>query len=109
MRSNDIVFQKLSQNACRRAESGISINELMYGLRTHAIPMAEYVMRNSICFKESLKEIDKLIGKIIRDKIGGMALPSEIFYLDIKKGGFGLMNLFDRYESCKNRQHHSHF
>jgi hypothetical protein len=63
--------------------------------------MAEYVLRNSICYKSSLSEIDDLIRAIIHDKIGGMHIPVELHYLNTGKGGFGLMRLTDRYAICK--------
>jgi hypothetical protein len=50
MKSNEKVFQKMAGGAERLASSGIKINQLLYCLRTHILPMAEYILRNSICY-----------------------------------------------------------
>jgi hypothetical protein len=101
MKSNEKVFQKMARGAERLASSGIKINQLLYSLRTHILPMAEYILRNSICYKSSLTEMDQLIRAILHDKIGGMHIPIDLHYLNTGKGGFGLMNLTDRYKICK--------
>jgi hypothetical protein len=76
-----------------------SINSYIF--RTHILPMAEYILKNSIFYKSSLTEMDQLIRAILHDKIGGMHIPIDLHYLNTGKGGFGLMNLMDRYKICK--------
>jgi hypothetical protein len=77
MRANDNVFSKITKGSRRLADSGLKLNQLIYALRTHIIPIAEYTLRNSICFQKSLNEVDQFSRNIIQDKIGGICIPKK--------------------------------
>jgi hypothetical protein len=101
MKFADGVLTKMHDLIDRIGNSGLKISQIINAIRMYIIPKAEYLMRNSVVARTRLRNLDNFIRSVINKRIGGPALPKELFCTSWKNGGLSITNLEERYNVCK--------
>jgi hypothetical protein len=70
-------------------------------IETFVLPMAEFLLKHSNVSLTKLNSLDNYLRKLINNKIGGLKVTKDTFYLRARDGGFGFLSLKDRYNICK--------
>jgi nucleoid DNA-binding protein len=92
---------KMRTKATIIAQSGLKTSQVIDAIKTFIIPMAEFLLRHSNVSLTKLGSLDNYLRKLINNKIGGLKVTKDTFYLRARDGGFGLLSLKDRYHICK--------
>jgi hypothetical protein len=82
-------LSKMHHKATKLSEAGLKITQLIAGIKTFVLPIAEFLLRHTCVSKTSLSRLDTYFRKLVNGAIGGIPLTKETFYLQAKDGGFG--------------------
>jgi hypothetical protein len=80
---------KLRTKATIIAESGLKISQAIDAIKTFIIPMVEFLHRHRNISLTKLASLDNYLRKLINNKIGGLKVTKDTFYLRARDGGFG--------------------
>ena len=93
-----LIINEIKNQITKIMESPLKITQKIDCIKRLITPKFDYILLNSVCPLNELKNIDSYIRGWINKLCKSKGIPINYFYTNWKDGGLGMKNLYERYQ-----------